>query len=326
MTEIENKQAAGLPEKPDVKARVPVPERSHGGISRTSMLSVVSVFLSVVALVISCTALTLQLKAPAKADEEPEAPAEESAEQEPPTLQYRNHILPILENVPVNSYDAASFHKDENGFIRYQDAPLGIDVSSHQGEIDWQTVAESGIGFAMIRVGLRGYTKGGIMADAMFEQNIKGALAAGLDVGVYFFSQAINVWEAEEEAAYVIEQIKDYSLTYPVVFDWESVDNESARTNGVGSDEVTRCAGAFCDMIAEAGYTPMIYFNMDQGYLAYRLDRLSDYAFWLAEYHDSPAFYYQFVLWQYTHQGKVPGINGSVDLDLDLREYAALPE
>lgn len=293
--------------------------RASGGSGAT-----VAIVISVLALLISCVSLTLQLIGSRRDEPEIESAEEERQEEiETPTLQYRNHILPILEDVGVNAYDPMLFRTDENGYIRYQDAPLGIDVSSYQGEVDWARVASSDVRFVMIRVGLRGYTKGGIMEDAMFERNIKGAIDAGLDVGVYFFSQAVNVQEAEEEALFVLEHIKDYTLTYPVVFDWESVADSSARTNGVGSSEVTRCASAFCDKIAAAGYTPMIYFNMDQGYLAYQLDKLDGNAFWLAEYQDSPGFYYHFDFWQYTHKGSVPGIEGAVDLDLDLRGQLA---
>lgn len=283
-------------------------------------LAVVAVVLSAVALIAACVALFLQLRSDREPPEAPEEIVEEIPEEpEIPTLQYRNHILPIWEGVPVNEYAAEAFAADENGYLRYADAPLGIDVSSYQGEIDWAQVADAGVDFVMLRVGFRGYTKGGLQADEMFDRNIKGALDAGLDVGVYFFSQAINVWEAEEEAAYVLEKIAPYHVTYPVAFDWESVSSADARTNGLSSDAVTRCAGAFCDTVAAAGYTPVIYFNMDQGYLAYQLNRLTDYPFWLAEYHESPGFYYHFDLWQYTHQGSVPGIKGAVDMDLDLR-------
>ena len=285
--------------------------------------STIALILSTLALLVACAALILQLSSGNRDEAEPdEMPADrEETEQAAATLQYRNHILPVLENVPINGYDEEQFSRDERGFIRYLDAPVGIDVSSYQGEIDWEQVSASGVEFAMIRLGLRGYTKGGISEDAMFERNIKGALAAGLDVGVYFFSQAIDPQEAEEEAAFVLERIAPYRVSYPVVFDWESISDASARTKGLGSDAVTSCAAAFCDRIAEAGYEPMIYFNMDQGYLSYRLDRLTDYAFWLAEYHDSPGFYYDFDFWQYSHSGSVPGIEGAVDLDLNLRAY-----
>ena len=103
-------------------------------------------------------------------------------------------------------------------------------------------------------------------------------------------------------------------------FDWEFITGTSgARTNGMEADDITRCAGAFCDMVAEAGYEPVIYFNQDLGYLSYELDALTDYTFWLAEYNKKPSFYYHFDLWQYTHRGTVPGIKGSVDLNLDFR-------
>lgn len=240
-------------------------------------------------------------------------------EEEGPVIWYHNTALPVWENVPANDYAAEAFAADENGWLRYRNAPVGVDVSSFQNTIDWAQAADAGIDFAMIRVGRRGYTEGGLFEDDRFRENIEGALAAGLDVGVYFFSQAITEAEAKEEADYLLSLIEGYTLTYPVAFDWEPITNAEARTDGLGSAELTACAKAFCDAVADAGYIPMIYFNVDQGYLNYRLDRLTDYAFWLAEYHDSPSFYYSFDFWQYTHRGSVPGIEGAVDLDLDLR-------
>ena len=158
--------------------------------------------LSALALAISCVSLVLQLRPAPEPEPEPIA-VEPEPEPETPTIQYRNHVIPILESVPVNGYDAGTFETDENGFVSYRDAPAGIDVSSYQGEIDWKKVAGSGVSFAMLRAGMRGYTKGGLMTDATFEKNYKGARAAGVDVGVYFFSQATSVEEAEEEADYL---------------------------------------------------------------------------------------------------------------------------
>lgn len=291
-----------------------------GGRRADHRLALLAVVLSALSLLLSCVSLGMQLR-PEKAAE-PESAAEEAQPEEILTVQYRNHILEVLENVPANTYDASLFQRDAAGFLRYADAPVGIDVSSYQGVIDWPQVAAAGVDFAMIRLGLRGYTKGSIMTDATFEQNISGALAAGLDVGVYFFSQAVSVWEAEEEAGFVLEQLRGYELTYPVVFDWESINDPSARTNNVSSAELTLFAQAFCEKIAAAGYTPAIYFNQDQGYLGYQLDRLADYGFWLAEYGEAPGFFYEFGFWQYSERGSVPGIGGNVDLDLDLRAYA----
>ncbi len=241
-------------------------------------------------------------------------------EPEKPTIRYHNTALPLLEGVPRNEYDASAFYKDENGWLRCDGAPVGIDVSTHQGEIDWERVAEAGVEFAMIRAGRRGYTEGGLYEDERFRQNIEGAAAAGLNVGVYFFSQAISAAEAREEAAYLLERIAENdTLTYPVVFDWEPIVGADARTDGLNSAVLTACARAFCEEIASAGYAPAVYFNAEIGYLGYRLDQLTDYEFWLAEYHDAPTFYYGFGLWQYASSGSVPGIEGAVDMDLDLR-------
>ena len=153
--------------------------------------------------------------------------------------------------VPENSYDPAGFY-EEGGFKRYRSpdtvASVGVDVSSHQQEIDWELVAANGVEFAMIRVGYRGYTEGEIQPDDYFTQNIEGALAAGLDVGVYFFSQALDEKEAIDEANFVLESIKDYPLSYPVIFDWEDIQAD-ARTDGMDSVQLTKNALAFCSAI-----------------------------------------------------------------------------
>ena len=130
----------------------------------------------------------------------------------------------------------------------------GIDVSEHQWGIDWEKVGKSDVDFAYIRLGYRGYTEGGIFEDPYFKDNMKGALSNGLQAGVYFFSQAISVEEAVEEANYVLERIKTYNITLPVVFDWEKLDDVPARTYGLGSDVLTDCALAFCQTIEAAGY------------------------------------------------------------------------
>ena len=169
--------------------------------------------------------------------------------------------------VPENSYDPAGFY-EEGGFKRYKSedtlASVGVDVSSHQQDIDWELVAANGVEFAMIRVGYRGYTEGEIQPDDYFVQNIEGARAAGLDVGVYFFSQALDEQEAIDEANYVLEQIKDYPLSYPVIFDWEDIEAD-ARTDGMDSVQLTKNAIAFCDTIEQAGYRAGVYFNQRFG-------------------------------------------------------------
>ena len=152
------------------------------------------------------------------------------------------------------------------------------------------------------------------------EGRVNPAKDAGLEVGVYFFSQAVNTWEAEEEADYILSAIEGYDIAYPVAFDWEPISpGNNARTDGLDNQVLTQCAAAFCEKIRDAGYRPAVYFNQSLGYLRYDLRELTDYILWLAEYDTKPDFYYCFDLWQYTHTGQVAGIEGDVDLDLDLR-------
>lgn len=239
--------------------------------------------------------------------------------QQPDTFYYRNMEMTALDGVERNTYIPQAFVQGENGWISYPDALQGVDVSVYQGEIDWQAVADAGVDFAIIRVGYRGYSQGGLQMDERFRENMDGALAAGLDVGVYFFSQATSVLEAEEEADFVLSAVRGYPIKYPVAFDWEFIDGAEARTDGMDGDTVTQCAAAFCELVSVAGYTPMVYFNQELGYLFYQLDQLDASQFWLAEYDTKPDFFYDFEMWQYTHTGAVPGIQGNVDLNLAFR-------
>ena len=239
----------------------------------------------------------------------------------------------ILDGVPVNRYDPEGFSKDRNGYMTYSEdgvhVTLGVDVSVHQGEIDWQQVAGAGIDFAMIRIGYRGYgSEGKMMGDTHFLDNIQGALDAGLDVGIYYFSQAVTVEEARQEAAYVVEQLAPYrrEITYPVVFDWERQNYTGSRTQTIpDTDLLCAMANAFCEDIEAAGYDAMIYFYQNLAYNNLDLSQLTDYPFWLAQYTDYPSFYYDFDMWQYTSSGRVPGISGNVDLNLRFFRNGALP-
>lgn len=196
---------------------------------------------------------------------------------------------------------------------------LGIDVSSHQGDIDWQQVAETGIEFVMIRVGNRGYKYGQITADEYAQINYSGAKAAGLKIGVYFFSQAVDPTEALEEAAFVLEQIEGWELELPVVYDWEYVNSE-ARTGAMDAQTVTGCTLAFCQAVEAAGYEAMVYFNSHQADEHLILSQIVEYPFWLAMYTDRMTYPYKVRMWQYTDRGTVPGIEGYVDLNLWLLE------
>lgn len=233
--------------------------------------------------------------------------------------------IPVLENVPAFSKEIEQI-KTRNGRKYYLDGSditslLGVDVSIHQGNIDWQKVKESGIDFAMIRLGYRGYGSGEAELDENYAENIQGAREAGIDAGVYFFSQAITTEEAVEEANLVIESLKGLDINYPVVYDWEIIYDDTARTDNVSVDVLTDCCVAFCETIRNAGYTPMIYQNKRTTIFKLDLNRLTDYDFWLAEYSSEPTYYYDFDMWQYTNAGSVPGIEGDVDLNISFKDY-----
>lgn len=240
---------------------------------------------------------------------------------------YRNNNYPVLRNVPVSPYDKNLFVLNESTMTMYYNdstyqTALGIDVSAHQKEIDWNRVASSGVEFVMIRLGFRGYgQEGTINLDKYFENNLAGAKAAGLKVGVYFFSQAITVTEAEEEAVFVLEHLKGTELDYPVVYDWEPITTDKARTDGLDIETLTDCAVAFCDAVSYAGYTPMIYYNLPVGYTRYDLSRLTSYDVWFAQYSGKPTMYYNYRIWQYTDSGRIPGIETKVDMNIAFIPY-----
>lgn len=226
--------------------------------------------------------------------------------------------VPAEDDTPQNTYDAACFYRD-GGFLRYDSdtvtSAVGIDVSSHQQSVDWQKVAAAGVEFVILRVGYRGYTEGEIMEDAYFKENLDGAIDAGLDCGVYFFSQAMDEQEAREEAQFVLDRISGYQLAYPVFFDWEKI-GADARSDAMDLTSLTTVTDTFCSMIEAAGYRAGLYFNQQLGYEELHLPSLQSYAFWLAEYNDTPSFTYDFDFWQYTSEGSVDGIDGPVDCNV----------
>jgi len=233
-----------------------------------------------------------------------------------------------IDHLPLNNYINENFQAS-GSFRSYVDDEIvsmqGVDLSYHQGKIDWPRVRAAGVEFAMLRVGGRGYgiqTGGSIFADTQFEANIKGALENDIHVGVYFFSQAISVEEALEEARYVLSKIEGYDVRFPVVFDWENITSAS-RTDNISSKTLTDCAIAFCDAVAEAGYIPMIYFNNYISMNLYDMGRLGDYDFWLAQYRATPDYPYHFTMWQYTDKGRVDGISESVDMNISFVDYSA---
>ena len=238
----------------------------------------------------------------------------------------------------INEYDEYGINKpgitqhkynlenitNENGYKYYYEdgqrkSTAGIDVSYAQKNIDWTKVKATGIDFAMIRLGYRGYQSGLLNLDEFYHKNIQEASAAGVETGVYFFSQAVTEKEAEEEAEFVIKHIENFNITYPVVFDWEVITESSARTDNLDGKMLTRCCIAFCKKIEEAGYTPMVYASLNllrEQYDKYELKELTGYDLWLAEYKEYPEFPYEFKMWQYTDKGIIDGIEHPTDINM----------
>jgi GH25 family lysozyme M1 (1,4-beta-N-acetylmuramidase) len=220
---------------------------------------------------------------------------------------------PVNKNLALDSYDWSSL----SGTLK------GIDVSYYQGDIDWAAVKNDGIKYAFIRLGYRGYTEGGLKMDVNFEKNVKGALENDIPVGVYFVTKALTEAEGVEEARYVIDNIKLYNISWPVVIDIEPTANESDRTSFLTPEQRTTSVLAFCDEVGRAGYTPMIYGGVGT-YMSYlEFERLEGIEKWFAQYFNQPYLRYEFGIWQATSSGKVSGIKGDVDIDYSIKDYGA---
>ena len=225
-----------------------------------------------------------------------------------------------------SNFVMSNFIKNENNEISYiKDSKVishkGIDVSRFQGKIEWNKVKASGVEYAMIRTGYRAYGTGIITPDTSFKENIEGAIANNISVGVYFFTQAVNNEEAIEEANYVLDSIKGYNVTYPIVIDVEEILNDTYRQQSLSQKELTDIVITFCNTISQSGYTPMIYYNL-KGMCKY-LDftQLESYEKWFAFYDDNPYIPYDISMWQYTDSGTVDGITGKVDLNISFKTW-----
>ena len=224
---------------------------------------------------------------------------------------------------PKHSYNLGAFVWGEDGRMTYTDNKVfrtrtGIDVSEFNGDIDWEKVKEDGIEFVFIRMGFRGYGEGDIYEDATFAANLEGARAAGLDVGIYFFAQAVSEEEAEEEAQYIIDRLGGIELQMPIVYDVEPIRTDDARTDKVTGKQFTKNTAAFCRKIEENGYEAGYYANLKWEVFMLDMRELTDYTMWYAGYADQPQTAYDFSIWQYTDQGAVDGIPTNVDMDLQL--------
>jgi GH25 family lysozyme M1 (1,4-beta-N-acetylmuramidase) len=229
---------------------------------------------------------------------------------------------PIDPNVARNPFSPEDFVVGDDGSISYagMDANIlvtrGIDVSRSQGDIDFNKVKEAGIDFVMIRAGLRGSAEGQVLEDDYFKTNLAKAQKAGLEVGVYFYSQAIDTTEAAEEAQFVIDLLNGADITYPIAIDLEQISSSEARTSKLSPQLYSEIANAFCQKIDEAGYRPMIQGGIRTFSELLDIEDLQKYPVWIV-YYGFPQYYpYEFGMWQYSKSGHIDGIEGDVSLDI----------
>ena len=210
----------------------------------------------------------------------------------------------------ATSYDTSLDNRDIDYSIYYP-LSLGIDVSAWQRNINWAAVKDSGITFAFIKAGGRGTTEGNIYSDAYFETNMTGAVNCGIPVGAYFYTAAVNTNEAIEEATFLINKVKNYGVALPLVIDTEG-DGRHAQISTQARTDVVK---AFCQTIANAGYTPMIYASTYWLNNRLFMNQLSGFKVWVAQYYDHVTYNGAYQCWQYSSKGSVQGINGNVDMD-----------
>lgn len=229
-------------------------------------------------------------------------------------------------SLKMNRFSKGAFHTLETGEITYSEnnkvvSHKGIDVSRYQGTVDFSKVRSAGVEYAMIRCGYRSYGSGVLTEDSTFKANIENALSNQLDVGVYFFTQAVTTDEAKEEADYVLSLIRPYNIRYPVVLDVEEIYNDTYRQENLSKEELTDVVITFCDQIKNAGYTPMIYGNLKCFIGMLDLQRLENYEKWFAYYGEEPYFPYEISMWQYTDTGTIDGISGNVDFNISFKKW-----
>lgn len=231
----------------------------------------------------------------------------------------------ISQHLPKNTYDFTKLVLQSDVMKYYVDGEkksyFGVDISKTQGYVDFNKMVKAGVDYVMIRVGARGYSTGQMILDEYYADNIKGATDTSLHVGLYFSSQAKTKEEAVEEANFVIGQIGSYKIDYPIVFEMETVTNDSSRTEELSKEDRTNIAMAFLDTIKNAGYNPMIRGNKEWLLTKVDLSKLTSYDIWLTEEGDLPDYPYQFSMWQYNRSGAVDGVSTSVPFNISFIDY-----
>ena len=227
-----------------------------------------------------------------------------------------------------NTYDFTNL-EEKAGLRRYMEngkkiSYVGVDLSKQNGDVNFNSMKAAGVDYVMIRLGGRGYSTGQISLDENFKKNIEGAAAAGLDIGVYFYSQAISQEEAIQEVNFVIQNLEPYraNVKYPIAFDMEFVANDTARIDSLTKDEKTNIATSFLESVKAAGYVPMIYGDKEWLIKEIDLARLHSYDVWLVQEQELPDYPYQFTMWQYSTEGVVNGVSGDANLNISFVGYS----
>lgn len=227
-----------------------------------------------------------------------------------------------------NTYDFRNLSENAN-LRKYTDngkkiSYVGVDISKHNGKVNFNSIKAAGVDYVMLRLGARGYSTGQISLDDNFVENMEAAIEAGLDIGVYFYSQAVSQEEVMQEVNFVVQNLEPYRahITYPVAFDMENVPNDKARIDGLSRDDKTTIAAAFLSGVQIAGYAPMLYGNKEWLIKNIDLAKLQDYDIWLSQEQDVPDYPYQFAMWQYTTTGVLNGVTGDASLNLCFVSYS----
>jgi hypothetical protein len=231
------------------------------------------------------------------------------------------------EDIARNTYDYSNLTYN-SPLMTYSEngktvSTCGVDISAIlEDNVDYTKLKNAGVDFVMIKIGARGYSSGNIVLDEYYLDNLKAAKKAGLDIGVYFCSQAVTKAEAKEEADEVLDAIEGYNIKYPIAFVMESVDDDMARIEALDTDDRTQIAKAFMDRIENAGYTPMIYGDLEWLLTMVDMSKLEDYDVWYAQNSDQPDYPYEFGMWQYSTDATVKGIDSSATMIMSFKDYA----
>lgn len=261
-----------------------------------------------------------------KKDEEDEDEDEEITRIQVKHADGTKEWVDINDDIPGNKYDFSKLTYQKPIMNYHEDGKLvskcGVDISANQGDVDFSKLKSAGCDFVMIKIGARGYSSGRIVMDANYEENLRAAKKAGLDIGVYFCSQAVSRAEAREEADELLDAIADYKVKYPIAFVMETVEDDMARIEALDMTDRTQVAKAFMNRVEDAGYTPMLYGDKEWLLTMVDMEALQDYDVWYAQDSDKPDYPYEFGMWQYDSDAGIKGITGDAAMTISFKDYA----